>query len=119
MPGLPALFTGLAPAPLCVERTAGAGFEYDPQCALLLGHHADGPGLDTSRAHARPGRDPALNSPYAALTLREPSGILFNLGISPFLSVPFRAKPVERHGRFQPARSPALEERFPQFREDI
>src|ERR1017187_10125661 len=76
LPRLPALFAGLPEAPLCVERTAGAGFEHVPQSALLSGHHAYGPGVDTSRTHARPGRDPALSSPYPALTLPEPSGIL-------------------------------------------
>ena len=48
--GVPAIFAGISAPSLCVERIAGAGFEYGSQPALLPGDDADGAGLDTGGA---------------------------------------------------------------------
>ncbi len=56
------LFAGLSSPSLRVERTAGAGFEYGAQSALLSGDHADGAGLDTRWTRLERRGYPRVNS---------------------------------------------------------
>src|SRR6266851_4664006 len=78
---MPALFPRLFAASLCLERTAGPGFEYGAQPAFLSCDHADGPGLDTGGVCACCRRFADVNFGVASLTPCERSGILFSLGI--------------------------------------